>query len=273
MDNTTMGGDVGERTIRIADGVVRRPMKPWTSTVHGLLSYLHGCGLPVPEPLGYDARFEYVRLVEGDAGADAWPHQLSLDGVRSAGALLRDIHDATAEWPVPSDAVWSAPHTGGAVICHGDPKPANMAWRDGQAVGLFDWDAARPGDRLEDVAYALIWLAPFESNPAELERRGFAAAPARRARVAAFLDGYGWREPFDVVEEVVRRHAKAIDEVVWLGERGHERTRVGSPMAGRHSGGAGSRSCVQSTCRSNRAVVAQLPGSFLVATRVNPSRR
>lgn len=212
----------GERTIRIVDGVVRRPTKPWTSTVQSLLSHLHRRGLPVPEPLGYDPTYEYVGLVEGDAGVDAWPHQLSLEGVRSAGNLLRDIHDVTAQWRPPADAMWSVPHAGGPVICHGDPQPANFAWRDGRAIGLFDWDAARPGERLNDVAYALIWLAPFDTDPAELKRRGFIAAPDRPARIAAFLDGYGWRGSFDVVEEVVRRHTQAIDEVVWLGERGHQ---------------------------------------------------
>lgn len=211
-----------ERTIRIVDGVVRRPAKPWTATVQSVLAHLHGRGLPVPEPLGFDTTYEYVGMVEGDAGVDAWQHQLSTDGVWSAGALLRRIQDATADWQPPSDAVWSVPHSDGTVICHGDPQPANMAWHDGRAVGLFDWDAARPGSRLNDIAYALTWLTPFESDPDELRRRGFTAAPDRRARIEALLDGYGWREPFDVVETVVQRHAQAIDEVVWLGERGHQ---------------------------------------------------
>lgn len=210
------------RRIEIVDGVVRRPVKPWTATVQALLGHLFGLGLPVPEPLGYDDRLEYVRLVEGDAGQAAWPHQVDLGGVRSAGALLRAVHDATRDWQPPADAVWSVPHRSGPVICHGDPQPANLTWRSGRAVGLFDWDAARPADPLDDVAYALIWLTPFTSDPAELERRGLPRAPDRRARADAFLDGYGWADPLDVAEAAVRRHELAIDEVVWLGERGHQ---------------------------------------------------
>lgn len=210
------------RRIEIVEGVVRRPMKEWTPTVQALLAHLHGRGLPVPEPLGYDDRLEYVRLLEGDAGQDAWPHQVSLNGVRSAGALLREIHDATRDWQPPADAVWSVPHQGGPVICHGDPQPANLVWRDGRAIGLFDWDAARPGDPLDDLAYALIWLTPFTADPVQLARRGFTEPPDRRARAAALLDGYGWTAPFDVAEAAVRRHELAINEVVWLGERGHE---------------------------------------------------
>ncbi|WP_152360922.1 aminoglycoside phosphotransferase family protein [Microlunatus speluncae] len=212
-----------ERAIRIVDGVVRRPAKPWTATVQGLLAHLHRTGLPVPEPLGFDDDHEFVRLVEGEAGAEDWPHGIGLAGVRSAGSLLRAVHDATAGWRAPAAAVWSVPHAGGGVICHGDPKPANLAWRDGSAVGLFDWDGARPGDRISDVAYALIWFTPFESDPDALRLRGLSiAAEDRRARIAALLDGYGWTGPFDVIEEVLRRREQAIDEVEWLGERGHE---------------------------------------------------
>jgi len=108
------------------------------------------------------------------------------------------------------------------VICHGDPQPANLAWRDGRAVGLFDWDAARPGSRRDDVAYGLLWMVPIGADAAELERRGFTSPPDRRARAEAFLDGYGWQEPIDVVEVALQRHELAIDEVAFLGARGDQ---------------------------------------------------
>jgi Phosphotransferase enzyme family len=209
------------REVSIDGTVVTRPAKPWTPTVHALLSHLLERGLPVPEPLALDDSTERVRLVPGDAGQDAWPHQRTTSGVRSAGALLRRVHDATVGWVPPENARWSVPADKGDVICHGDPQPANMTWANGTAVGLFDWDAARPGSRLSDIAYALEWLAPFETDPAELARRGFVGAPDRRARIEAFLDGYGWTEEFDVIETVVRRQRQAIDEVVLLGEAGH----------------------------------------------------
>lgn len=202
--------------------VVLRPAKPWTGTVHHLLRHLRDRGLPVPEPLGVVDGVERVGLVPGDAGQDAWPHQVHLDGVRSAGRLLRRVHDATRSWVPPTDAVWSVPVEGGPVVCHGDVQPANTAWRDGVAVGLFDWDGARPAQPLSDVAYALEWLAPFESDPSELRRRGLPPEPPRRARIDAFLDGYAWEGPLDVVDAVLARQQRAIDEVVHLGSAGHE---------------------------------------------------
>jgi len=178
--------------------------------------------LPVPEPLGYDDRHEYVGLVAGDAGDRAWRHQLECDGVRSAGVLLRRVHDSSRRWRPPADAIWSVPFSSGEVICHGDPQPANFAWSQGRAVGLFDWDAARPGNRLEDVAYALLWMVPVGTDAAELERRGFSSVPDRRARAEAFLDGYGWPREIDVVEVALARHLQAIDEVEFLGSQGND---------------------------------------------------
>lgn len=208
------------REITIDDGTVRRPRKPWTETVHALLRHLRAAELPVPEPLGVDEHFEYVSLVPGLDGDAAWPDGTSTDGARSLGQLLRRVHDATAEWTPPAGATWSVPHGAGAVICHGDPKPANATWVDGRAAGLFDWDAARPGDPSEDIAYALLWTVPLNGDPLAPVTEPEAAL--RRERAAALLDGYGWAGPFDVVQQALRRHELAIGEVEQLGTQGHE---------------------------------------------------
>lgn len=211
------------REVRINENVVERPAKPWTPTVHALLNHLVRSGLPVPEPLDSGDGVERVTLVPGEAGSDAWAHQLSVESIRSAGRLLRRVHDATVTWVPPTDANWAVPFSPEDVICHGDPQPANFAWREGIAVGLFDWDdVARPANRLSDVAYALEWFAPFEDDPAELRFRGFDETLDRRARITAFLDGYGWEGPIDVVATVTARQQTAIDEVVYLGQLGHE---------------------------------------------------
>ena len=210
------------RSVRIVGDVVLRPAKPWTPTVHALLRHLHAEGLPVPEPLGIDGGVERVRLVPGDGGEDAWAHQTTTRSVASAGRLLRRIHDATRGWEPPPHAVWSVPPEGGDVICHGDPQPGNMSWRDGVAVGLFDWDAARPAPPLSDVAYALEWLTPFSTDPAGLHARGPTADVDRRSRIDALLDGYGWDGPIAVVDAVLARQQRAIDEVLHLGARGQE---------------------------------------------------
>lgn len=177
----------------------------------------------MPEPLECADGYEYLRYVPGDAGEASWPHCTSLDGVRSAGTLLRDMHDATASWTPPDNAQWALPAVGQvSVICHGDPKPPNMTWENGRAVGLFDWDMARPGERIDDIAYAIQWIAPFFESSEELARRGLPSDVDTLARATAFLDGYDWTAPIDI-EGVVRiRRRQAVDEVESLGRRGIE---------------------------------------------------
>ncbi|GGL45327.1 hypothetical protein GCM10012283_29940 [Phycicoccus endophyticus] len=106
-------------------------------------------------------------------------------------------------------------------MCHGDPKPTNMAWRDGVAIAVFDWDMARPAPEVSDVAYALYWFAPFDVDEAELRHRHLSKTFDAHARIEAFLDGYGWTGPLDVMQAVADRREQAVKEVVYLGERGH----------------------------------------------------
>jgi len=209
------------RHITISGDVVRRPRKPWSETVHRLLRHLGERGHPVPRPLGLDDRHEYVSLIPGDDGDAAWPNGMSAEGAHSMGSLLRRIHDDTREFALPPDAVWSIPSDPAPTICHGDPKPGNVAWRQSRAVGLFDWDAARPAPVSEDIAYALLWTVPVETDPGPVPPTA-REREERRARAAAFLDGYGWTSSLDIVDVVVARHAKAVDEVQWPGEQGHE---------------------------------------------------
>lgn len=203
---------------------MRRPAAAWTSTVHSLLQHLFDAGAPVPEPLELADGVETVRFLPGHAGEDAWPHQTSVAGVRSAGRLLRALHDATLTWSPPHDAVWAVPAEAGSagVLCHGDPKPPNMTWHRHRATGLFDWDAARPAPRLSDVAYALQWIAPFFEDDAELRRRGLPTDVHVMTRAGAFLEGYGWSDPIDILAVVTDRRRQAIAEVTHLGGRGVE---------------------------------------------------
>lgn len=202
-----------ERSILVRGDTVVRPVAPWTATIHSLLAHLYAQGLPVPEPLEFTADHEVVRFVPGDTVDDAKSHEVSLARVRSAGQLLRKIHEGTRTWRAPVDAVWSVPAEGGEIICHGDPKPANMAWCAEDAIGLFDWDSARPADALSDVAYALTWFA-------RRDREDYSA------RVDALLDGYGWEGPFDPVADVRNRRLQAIDEVEYLARAGYEPERT-----------------------------------------------
>ncbi len=210
------------REVRIEGSVVLRPAKPWTPTVHALLHHLHDVGVPVPEPLAIDGSTERVSLLPGEGGDQAWPGDLPVAAARSAGALLRRMHDATVGWVEPPDAVWSVPFSPGEIICHGDPKPGNMAWLGTEAVGLFDWDGARPGERIDDLAYALQWILPVTADRLEAAAASAEVTAAMVARAEAVLSGYGWEGPIDVVTAALDRHQLAIEEVEREGAAGEE---------------------------------------------------
>jgi hypothetical protein len=213
----------------VVDGdVVHRPAQFWTPTVHALLRHLRAAGLRVPEPLGLDAGRERLRFVPGDSGAACWPHQVDDDGLRSAARLLRAVHEATRGWCPPPDARWAAPPRPGPheVVCHGDPGPWNMVWRNGTAVALLDWDLAYPGSALEDVAYALRWFAPCRSDAEAVRWHGFPEPPDRRHRITVFAQAYGLGSTDGLVDAVLTRPRQTLEQARHLADLGVEPQRT-----------------------------------------------
>jgi hypothetical protein len=224
-------GSSDERArVTIEGQVVARPAGPWTPAVHALLGHLRRSGLLVPQPLGVQDRVERLRLIPGESGARSWPHQATESGLRSAARLLRRVHDATQDWPAPANSAWAvtrAPHGFGGprVICHGDPGPWNMIWREGAAVGLLDWDQAHPGHALEDVGYALEYLTPFRSDREAVRWLGFPEPPNRRHRLAGFAQAYGLDGVDGLVDVVIERQRLTIRHVQELADLGVEPQR------------------------------------------------
>ena len=217
-------------TWRLVDGdvtvvgdLVLRPVRPWTSTVHALLAHLRAAGVDgVPEPVGIQGDVEAVTFIPGDAGPDAWPHQVPESGLASAATLLRQVHDASTSFVPPADAMWAfAPPPHADVVCHGDPGPWNFVWRDGVAVALVDWEHASPATALEDVAYALDSFTPFRPDDVT-PQHGFDQPPDRRARLRAFAAAYGTGGTAGLVDRVIDRQDATVTRVVDLAGRGFE---------------------------------------------------
>lgn len=217
------------RPVTLSGETVTRPAGPHSRTVHAFLRHLRDKGLDcVPEPLSLGDGTEVLGYIDGESGGDGWKHQHDERGVRSAARLLRRIHDASADWVPPPDAVFDAPPTAAAgdVFVHGDPGPWNFVWRDGEAVALLDWDYLHPGARVDDVAYALLWFAPLRDDDSALEWHHFAEVPDRRARIDAFLDAYGMPADLDVADAVIRRRHATIEHVRLLADQGQEPQRT-----------------------------------------------
>jgi Ser/Thr protein kinase RdoA (MazF antagonist) len=99
------------------------------------------------------------------------------------GSLLRDFHDASAEFTPPEDPRWNVVINPDArdLIVHQDTAPWNLVCSPGRWV-LLDWDNAGPGSRMWDLAHAAHGFVPLAP--------GTPLGVAAR-RIVALADGYG----------------------------------------------------------------------------------
>ena len=64
------------------------------------------------------------------------------------------------------EEVWPLSEQNRSVLLHGDFWPGNILWRDGQIVGVIDWEDAALGDPLADIANTrleLLWAFGVEA--------------------------------------------------------------------------------------------------------------
>jgi len=179
--------------VRHGDTILR-PVQPWTPTIHALLRHLEAVGFTgAPRVVGdgYDGRGnEVLTYVEGEI---VHPHPWSDDAIWRVGRLLRELHDATASFQPPADAVWQpwllhsdAP---GSVVGHCDTGPWHIVACDGRPVAFIDWTLAGPIDRRDEIAATGWWNAQLYDEDIA-EGNHLADAATRGAQVRYFLDGY-----------------------------------------------------------------------------------
>jgi Ser/Thr protein kinase RdoA (MazF antagonist) len=170
---TLTGGRTTERVVRIGN-TVRRPVTARAPFVHGLLRHLEMRRFRgAPRFLGIDtAGREVLSFLPGSVPPELG--HFSDAQLMSAARLLRQLHDATADYPG---------RDGHEVVCHGDASPCNCVFVDGVPSAFIDFDEAHPGSRHEDVGYA-AWLWIGIGNP-DL------AADLQGRRVADFFQSYG----------------------------------------------------------------------------------
>ncbi|WP_108251862.1 aminoglycoside phosphotransferase family protein [Planctomonas deserti] len=198
--------DEPSRVERVGD-TVRRPRQRWTPAVHAALRHLRAAGLvEAPLPLGVDEQGrEVLEWIPGDPGP-GWANVVPHSGLEAMARLLRRVHDAGRGFVLPESMTWAdleAPRSG-EVICHGDFGPWNLAWRDGSPVGVFDWDLAYTGDPIDDVAYALDYVAPFRTDELAMEWLAYPGPPDRAARIRVFWAAYsGSQATPEIVEGLV----------------------------------------------------------------------
>ncbi|MBB4568544.1 phosphotransferase [Rhizobium leucaenae] len=115
----------------------------------------------------------------------------SAKALQSAARLLRRYHDCTALFmrPMLEDQIWQlSPRPPFEVICHGDFAPYNVVLSGGEVTGIIDFEAAHPGSRCWDLAYAIYRWAPLSTGIAVEDLCGL---DTQILRTCIFLDAYG----------------------------------------------------------------------------------
>jgi hypothetical protein len=158
--------------VRVGD-TVRRPSSLSSPFVAQLLAHLgdRGCAW-APRYLGQDLLGRDI-LTYLPGTTPGWS-RFTDDQLRAAAAIVRQLHDLTRGSRL-------APVS---VVCHNDAAPNNFVFSEGMPVALIDFDLARPGEPLEDLAY-MAWGWCISSKP----ERGPVAAQAQQVRLLA--DSYG----------------------------------------------------------------------------------
>ncbi|WP_243740894.1 phosphotransferase [Streptomyces sp. 8K308] len=165
--------------------------------VADLLGHLERHGFNgAPRHLGLDASgrdtFSYLPG-EVPTGFRTW----SDDQVAAAGALLRSLHDATRG----SSLAGAHP-----VVCHHDPGPNNVVFRDDRPAAFIDFDMAAPGHPLEDLGY-MAWTWCVSSKP----QAPPVQAQAAQVRVISDAYGLGASDRAALVDAMLDRQARNAD--------------------------------------------------------------
>lgn len=186
------GGSMG---VYRCGNIVLRNSSPWTPTIHSLLRHLENVGFtgaPHVVGSGFDSSGrEMLTYIEGEF---SHPGPWTLEGAAEIGHLLKNLHNATASYITPEDAIWqpwfgrilgSANHT----ISHCDTASWNIVTRNGLPVALIDWEYAGPVDPIVELAQA-CWLNAKLFDDMVAEKDELPSLNERSRHLRAIVDGY-----------------------------------------------------------------------------------
>ena len=92
------------------------------------------------------------------------------------------VRDAAFSWgPAEPDA--------GMLVTHGDLGPWNLLHQNGRLSGVIDWDSARYGDPLDDVAELALEAVPLHARLNET--LGVVDRETLESRLNLFCTAYG----------------------------------------------------------------------------------
>ena len=221
------GGVANAGAVTRIGGHVLRPANSHSESIHHFLRALRAAGFDgasMPVGIDPDGR-ERLVFIEGDVAVPPFPTWVQTgDSLASVATLMRRFHDASRRIDLDENSTWSmemADPLGGSIVCHNDVCWENVVFRDGEAVGLLDWDFAAPGRPLYDLASFARMCVPVDDDLSAV-RLGFAAAD-RPARLRLVADSYGLspddrRELVLVLAEMIAKGGEFVRRRVEAGD-------------------------------------------------------
>jgi hypothetical protein len=209
--------------IRVGDSVLRPAAPCWRAT-HALLAHLAAVGFDgAPRVLAVSPATEMLTYIDGQAAVPPLPEETLTDAaLLSIANLLRRYHQAAASfdpagylWPRPIPARFRA-----GLVSHNDVHPANLVFREGQAVALIDFDLAGPGSAAWDVAAAARCWAPLLDDRDITDRRQ--GRVLERFRTFLHASGLNRADRRQAAEAVVANHDWTYAIVIEAAAAGHE---------------------------------------------------
>ena len=181
MNEESLEGGRGQDAppIKIGD-TVRRNASKRSAYVHDVLEFLESADYAwSPKFLGVDEQGrEILEYIDGYVphGQDVPNETWSLETMEETFKKIREFHDITAGTALAESK---------ECVVHGDLGYYNTVYENGRGIKFIDWDFARPGKRISDVAFALnqyLSIGEYEGDGGPKER----AALARK-----LVDAYG----------------------------------------------------------------------------------
>jgi hypothetical protein len=178
---------------RVGDHVLR-PSSPFTPAVHRFLTDLRGSGFDgASVPVGVDADGrERLGWIDGNVAIPPYPAWVQTDAsLASMTSLMRRFHQASATIDAGGATFSSeiADPQGGTVVCHNDVCLENVVFREGEAVGLLDFDYAAPGRPVFDLAQFSRMCIPIDDDQSAVQLGWVPNDGPARLRLVA--DTYG----------------------------------------------------------------------------------
>ena len=185
----------GRSQVKRRGDVLLRKANKWSFSVQSFLKHLEEQGFSgAPKVIGSGIDHEGWETLSFIEGEILHPKPWSDEGIVATGLLLKNLHDAAANYVPPKEAVWR-PWFGRdlgyrkKIIGHGDFAPWNIISKNKIPIAVIDWENAGPVDPLIELAHA-CWLNAQLVDDDVAERVGLAPIDDRIYQLKLMIEAY-----------------------------------------------------------------------------------